>query len=63
LYPRISTPGRRPASMSFSHNHRTTGVFPVPPAVKFPTLTTARGKRFTPFPRSNRRFRHDTTAA
>ena len=44
-------------------SHSTSGVLPVPPSVRLPTLTTGTSTRKTfAAPRSNRRFRHRTAA-
>ena len=42
-YPLLSTPTRLPRASSHSAIEITTGVFPVPPTVRLPTLTTRQG--------------------
>src|ERR1700722_1843731 len=39
-YPRVRIPTDFPSASNFSAIHRTMGVLPVPPAVRFPTLIT-----------------------
>jgi hypothetical protein len=44
LYPRLRIAARNPLARIISESRQTKGVFPVPPKVMFPTLTTLQGR-------------------